>query len=162
MNARVLFGLSVLLSFAAWGIVAILYLWPQLRSVAPAIALMVLMAPHMFRFVGLNFLLPGVVSASLPAGFARPAAYGDLIAALLAIGATLALAMNVPWAVLGVWIFNIWGAADLVNAMYRGPKSLSAAGPGALGAAIYIPTLIVPGLLVSHILIFHILLSGAA
>lgn len=160
MNARVLFGSSVLFSFAAWGIVAILYVWPSLRSIAPRIALMVLMAPHMFRFIGLSFLLPGVVSPSLPSGFARPAAYGDMIAALLAMGATLVLAINVSWGMTATWLFNIWGAADLLNAMYQGPKRLSTVGPGSLGAAFYIPTLIVPGLLVSHVLIFRILLSG--
>lgn len=161
MNVRILFGLSVLLSFAAWGIVAALYLWPQTRSMTPKLAVMVLMAPHMFRFVGLSFLLPGVVSPSLPAEFARPAAYGDLVAALLAIGATLVLAANAPFAVIAAWVFNIWGAADLLHAMYQGPKRLSAIGPGALGAAFFIPTLIVPGLLVSHVLIFRILLGGA-
>ena len=44
-----------------------------------------------FRFIGLSFLVPGVVSPSLPAGFAIPAAYGDFIAGILAIVATIAL-----------------------------------------------------------------------
>ena len=33
---------------------------------------------HSFRFVGLSFLIPGVVSPDLPVAFAAPAAYGDL------------------------------------------------------------------------------------
>ena len=37
------------------------------------------------RFVGLSFLIPGVVSPSLSAAFAIPAAYGDLVAAVLAV-----------------------------------------------------------------------------
>ncbi len=121
---------------------------------------MVLIAPHMFRFIGLSFLLPGVVSPSLPPGFARPAAYGDMVAALLAIGATLVLAANIPWGIAAASLFNIWGSADLLNAMYQGSKKLSSIGPGALGAAFYIPTLIVPGLLISHVLIFRILLGA--
>jgi hypothetical protein len=46
---------------------------------------------HSFRFVGLAFLVKGVVSPELPAAFAVPAAYGDLIAAVLALLALAAL-----------------------------------------------------------------------
>jgi hypothetical protein len=46
---------------------------------------------HTFRFMGLSFLVPGVVSPSLPLAFAAPAAYGDLVVALLAVAATVAL-----------------------------------------------------------------------
>jgi hypothetical protein len=38
---------------------------------------------HSFRFIGLAFLVPGVVSADLPSTFAHSAAYGDIIAAIL-------------------------------------------------------------------------------
>ena len=40
---------------------------------------------HSFRFVGLAFLVPGVVSPELPATFAEGAAYGDIVAAALAL-----------------------------------------------------------------------------
>jgi hypothetical protein len=55
-----------------------------------------------------------------------------------------------------VWIFNIWGAADLLNAFYQG----NAIGliPGQLGAAYFIPTVIVPFALITPGLIFRILL----
>jgi hypothetical protein len=36
---------------------------------------------HGFRFIGLSFLIPGVVSSDLPAAFAFDAAYGDIVAA---------------------------------------------------------------------------------
>jgi hypothetical protein len=35
---------------------------------------------HSFRFVGLAFLVPGVVSPDSPAAFAEGAAYGDIVA----------------------------------------------------------------------------------
>jgi hypothetical protein len=79
-----LFGTSVALSFVAWGIIAARYLWPALRNQPRAFALRPLLLLHSFRFIGLAFLVPGVVSPDLPGAFARPAAYGDLIAALLA------------------------------------------------------------------------------
>jgi hypothetical protein len=56
-----------------------------------------------------------------------------------------------------VWIFNIWGTLDLLNAYYMGVTQLR--DPGLMGAGIYIPALYVPLLLVSHVLIFSLLLN---
>jgi hypothetical protein len=159
MSARALFGISVVSSFCAWSITTFLYFWPELQATPVKMGLMLLMAPHMFRFIGLSFLVPGVVSKPLPLEFARPAAYGDLIAALLAMVATVATAADLPFGIAAVWIFNLWGAADLLNAMYQGVSKLLTTGPLGLGAAFYIPTVIVPALLISHALIFRLLLS---
>ena len=153
MTSGALFGLSVLINFVASGIVAKLYLWPRLHGMRREEALQLLVVPHMFRFIGLSFLVPGVVSASLSPDFARPAAYGDLAAALLAIIAVLALSTRVSWALPAVWIFNLWGTIDLLYAIYQGEIGVRV-GPGSLGAAFYIPTVLVPPLLVTHALIF--------
>ena len=96
-------------------------------------------------------------STSLSPDFARPAAYGDLAAALLAIITVLALAARAFWALLIVWIFNLWGTIDLLYAIYQGEIGVRI-GPGSLGAAFYIPTVVVPPLLVTHGLIFWLLL----
>src|SRR5215472_1433436 len=79
MNKLPLFGLSVLMSFVAFGIVTRTYIWPRLRMARREEALIALTVPHTFRFIGLSFLIPGVVSSSLPLGFSFPAAYGDLL-----------------------------------------------------------------------------------
>jgi len=157
MTSGALFGLSILINFVASGVVAKLYLWPRLRGMRREEALLLLAVPHMFRFVGLSFLVPGVVSTSLSPDFARPAAYGDLAAALLAIIAVLALSTRVSWALPAVWIFNLWGTIDLLYAIYQGEIGVRV-GPGSLGAAFYIPTVLVPPLLVTHALIFWRLL----
>ncbi len=92
MNTTALFGLSALLSFSGAATLAILYLWPRLRTMDRGRALAALVAPHvLLRFIGLSFLVPGVVSPALPRAFAVPAALGDLVAGLLAVSATLAL-----------------------------------------------------------------------
>jgi hypothetical protein len=109
-----------------------------------------------FRFIGLSFLVPGVVSPQLPAAFAVPAAYGDFVAGLLAIVATIALSKRATWAVVVVWLFNIWGAADLIFAFVQGTRVQL--DPGALGAAFFIVTAIVPPLFVTHALIFRVLI----
>ena len=77
MDVHLVFGVSALLSLVSSAVVAALYLWSFLRAMDREKALTVLVAPHMFwRFMGLSFLVPGVVSPSLPADFAVPAAYG--------------------------------------------------------------------------------------
>ena len=157
MPVEALFGLSVAMSFIAWGIAAWLFLWPWLRSKPRDDALLPLVVLHTFRFVGLSFLVPGVVSPSLSPGFAAPAAYGDLVAAILAIAAAFGLHYRAIWAIPIVWIFNLWGTVDLLNAFYRGQLRVGI-GPGSLGAAFFIPTVIVPLLLVTHVLIFRLLL----
>lgn len=119
-------------------------------------ALRPLLILHSFRFIGLAFLVPGVVAPELSAAFARPAAYGDLIAAILAL---LALArLRSKLGMFLVWVFNVWGSADLLYAFYQG-NSVGFA-PGQLGAAYFIPTVVVPLLLITHGLVFRLLLQG--
>jgi hypothetical protein len=156
MNALALFGVSILVSVVSSAVAARLFVWPRLQNMEPNRALTLLVAPHMFlRFIGLSFLVPGVVSPLLPTGFAIPAAYGDFIAGILAIVATVALVNHTSWATKSVWLFNIWGAADLLFAFYQGRQV--GIQPGTLGAAFFIVTALVPPLLVTHVLIFRLL-----
>src|SRR5262249_45287710 len=97
MDPQALFGISILMSFVSSSVVAMLFVWPWLRNMKLNDALIRLVAPHMFRFIGLSFLIPGVVSSGLPAAFAVPAAYGDLIAAVLAVIATIGLSRGAAW-----------------------------------------------------------------
>lgn len=116
-------------------------------------ALLWLSLPHAFRHIGLVFLVPGVVDRPLPAGFAGPAAYGDLATGVLALSAIIALRSRWSMAVALVWLFNVVGTIDLANALRHvdvAPR---------FGAAWYIPTMLVPLLLVTHFLIFERLLA---
>jgi len=161
MDTQAVFGLSILMSFIAFALVARYYIWPRLRTLGRTEALLPLVLPHTFRFVGLGFLVPGVISPSLPPAFAVPAAYGDLVAAILAVAASIALRRQAALATPLVWLFNLWGTADLLFAFYQG---LSGALPdvSALGAAFFIPTAIVPPLLITHGMIFRLLLRRHA
>jgi hypothetical protein len=161
MNVPALFGVSILGSFFSSAVAARVFVWPWLRKTEPNRALASLVAPHMFlRFIGLSFLVPGVVSPLLPAGFAIPAAYGDFVAGILAIVATIALVNRAWWTSASVWLFNIWGAADLLFAFYQG--SQVGLQPGMLGAAFYLVTVLVPALLVTHLLLFGLLVRRQA
>jgi hypothetical protein len=156
MSSPELFGLSIVFSLIGWGIVTAWYIWPQLRRQSRADAARSLLILHCFRFVGLSFLVPGVVSPDLAAAWARPAAYGDLIAALLALLALAGLKSRLGIAL--VWVFNVWGSADLLYAFYQGTRV--GLDPGQLGAAYFILTVLVPLLLITHGLLFRLLLQG--
>ncbi len=160
MSSAALFGISVAISFIAWGAVAWEYLWPALKERTSTEALKRILLLHGFRFLGLAFLVPGVVSAELPASFARPAAYGDLTTAILALLALASLG-TITGTVL-TWAFNLIGTADLLFAFYRGNRISLPDTPGLLGAGFFILTAFVPLLLITHGLAFRILLRSKA
>lgn len=144
---------SILFSFVAWSGMAARFVWPRLRVLPQAEALRPILILHSFRFLGLAFLVPGVVSPDLPAAFAHSAAYGDAVAAILAVLALQALPLR--GGVVVAWVFNIWGTADLLNAFYQaGHAGLVV---GQLGATYFIPTFVVPLLFITHVLAFRIL-----
>jgi hypothetical protein len=155
MPPQLCFFVSIAFGFVAWGIVAKRYIWPKLRLLGRAEALRPLLILHSFRFIGLAFLVPGVVSPDLPSAFARSAAYGDIVAAILALLSLVSLPRGAGIVI--AWIFSLWGTADLLDAFYQA----NAAGlmPGQLGATYFIPTLGVPLLLITHGLVFRILLQ---
>ena len=155
MLPQLYFFSSIAFSLVAWGIVAKRYIWPKLRLLPRTEALRPVLVLHSFRFIGLAFLVPGVVSPELPSAFAHAAAYGDIAAAILAM---LALA-SLPRAagIVIAWLFNVWGSADILNAFYQANNAGLMAGQ--LGATYLIPTLVVPLLLITHGLAFRILLQ---
>jgi hypothetical protein len=157
MTPAAIFDISVLLGCLVWGIIGAREIWPVLRTRSRAAALRPILLLHSFRFVGLVFLVPGVVAPGLPAAFAAPAAYGDLATAILAL-LSLATAASGLGTILA-WAFNIVGTVDLLHAFYQGNRTGVGLDPGLQGAAYFIPTVLVPLLLTTHVLAFRILLK---
>ena len=155
MDTQAIFGLQFVMSLVVWGLIAKWLLVPWLAKMTQHQALFWLTLPHAFRHIGMVFLVPGVVAQPLPAAFATPAAYGDLAAGVLALLALIALRTGWAGAVALVWLFNIVGTVDLLNAL----RHVDVA--PAFGAAWYIPTFLVPILLVTHFMIFVRLLRRA-
>ena len=149
------FFVSIAFSLIVWGVITARYIWPELRDRRPVDALRPLLILHSFRFIGLAFVVPGVVSPNLPAAFAHGAAYGDIIAAVLALVSLLLLPSATGIA--ATWMFSIFGTADLLNAFYQANRAGLLAGQ--LGAAYFLPTVIVPLLLITHVLGFRILVQ---
>lgn len=155
MDTVEIFGLQFVLSLVVFGLLATWYVNPWLNKQAAPDALFWLTLPHAFRYIGLVFLVPGVVAPSMPSSFSGVAAYGDLAAGLLALLALVAVRQR--WSVMIplVWLFNIVGALDLANALSHievVPHFQS---------AWYIPTFLVPLLLVTHFMMFARLLGLA-
>jgi hypothetical protein len=139
MPIDLILPLSMTLAVTSWILIFVWYVHPVLRARSFADALQPLVLLHCFRYVGLMFLIPGVTAEPLDARFA----------------ALAALRISRPVALTTVWIFNVWGLADLFNAVARG---VAYTPDGALGAAFWIPAVFVPPLLVSHGYIFWRLL----
>jgi hypothetical protein len=152
MNSQQIFGLQVLLTFLVYGLVAKWYVKPWLAPLPLEAALQPLLVLHALRHLGMVFLVPTVVGPALPASFAVPAAYGDLLAGLLALAAIVALRARSRIALPLTWLFNVIGLLDLVHAFYQG-----LANDVQLGAAYFIPTFVVPALVITHVMIFRML-----
>src|SRR6478736_3681419 len=120
MDNFTIFGLQVALTFTSFYLIVKYYLWPKLTRMPVEAALQALVATNIFRHLGLVFLVPQVVSATVPRSWTEPVAYGDLIAVILAIAAFVGLAERKPWGKSLTWLFNIVGFGDLVMAYING------------------------------------------
>jgi hypothetical protein len=155
MEPNPILPLSIVLSLVSFSLIGKWYVMPWLISMPRADALTPLLLLHSFRHIGMAFLLPGVTAVALDSRFANLAAYGDLLAAMLAFIAILALRQQRAIAIPLVWIFNIVGTVDLINALWQGFRHISGE---QFGAMYFIPAVVVPALLVTHYMIFRLLL----
>ena len=147
MTIEARFFLQFYASLLVFGLLAKWLLVPWLAHLSNHQALFFLTIPHAFRYIGMVFLVPGIAQP-LPDYFAIPAAYGDLLAATLALLALIMLRHNWKGVLAVVWLFNIVGTVDLISAL--GHLEVVPL----LGAAWFIPTMVVPLLLVTHFIIF--------
>ncbi len=155
MNNVSIFWLQLGCSLVVCAAIVAWYVWPSLIRLPRNSALIPLVFVHVFRYVGMTLLVAGMVDPNLPIGFRENAAYGDLIAAGLALGSIFALRSNWRVAIPLVWVFNLWGFVDLLNGV-RGVLQLNVPSFN-LGTIWYIYTFYAPAVLVSHLMIFWIL-----
>jgi hypothetical protein len=152
MTPQQIFALQFALSLLVGSLLARWYVWPRLAALPTRGALAPLLFVHATRYVGLVFLVPTVVPPGVPDSFAVPAAYGDLLAALLALLALVALRREWSGAIALTWLFNLVGVVDLLYAVSQGIRL-----GVQLGAAHYIPIVAVPVLFITHFMIFALL-----
>ena len=152
------FATSIALGLLAWGAICLRYVWPRMRELPLHAAVRPILYIHLFRYIGLALIVPGVVGPNLQAAFAAPAAYGDLVAMVLAWVALTTGSSR--YSRMAIWAFSLWGFSDLLFAYYQGAIGVGI-DPASLGAAWFIPTLAAPLLLWTHVLVFAILLRPA-
>jgi hypothetical protein len=157
MPTQLLFQTHLVLGYVAWLLCFGAYILPWLRSMEPLAAQRVIATLHSFRFFGLVFLLPGVVSPNLPASFAVFAAYGDFTTGVLAMLALLTVGIR-PMFWLFVVAFNLVGTVDLILAYTHAIQVGLPEHAEWLGAAYAIPIIYVPLLMITHIAAFYFLL----
>ena len=159
MSTEPVFLTHLILGYVAWLLCFGAYILPWLRTMDRVQAHRAIATLHSFRFFGLVFILPGVVSPNLPAsfaGFATFAAYGDFATGLLAILALLTIRIR-PAFWLFVVAFNLVGATDIILDYYHAIQSGLPAQAGELGAAYAIPIIYVPLLMITHLAAFYLL-----
>ena len=154
MPIELMLPVSMAMGLLAWALIIGRYVHPLALRYSFSRVVEPLLFLHCFRYIGLMFLIPGVTSEPLDSRFAVPAAYGNLLAAVLAFVAIAALRWRLSWAVAAVALFNVVGLADLINAVGRG---LAFSEDGDLGATYWIPATIVPLLVSTHVYMFYLL-----
>jgi len=143
-------------TFVFW-VAAKLYVLPKLGDYEARTFLLPILLLHSLRHLRLMFLTLGGTYPGIPPQFTYPAAYGDLITAVLAMIAIPAVATRARSAKLLVWLFSVVGSLDLIDAITL--ATVYDAAPF-MGPAYWIPAFWVPALLVTHYLTFLVLLRG--
>jgi hypothetical protein len=156
MSPELIFQMHLVLGCVPWLLCFGVYVWPRLKSMDPVEAQRAIATLHSFRFFGLVFIVPGVVGANLPAGFATFAAYGDFVTGVLAMLALLTFRIR-PLFWLFVVAFNLVGAVDIIVDYYHGNQFGLAALAGELGATYAIPIIYVPLLMITHFVASYLL-----
>ena len=156
MSTEILFQTHLVLGYVAWLLCFGAYILPWLRSMDRVAAHRAIASLHSFRFFGLVFILPGVVSPNLPAGFAVFAAWGDFATGVLAMLALLTVRIR-PLFWLFVVAFNLLGTVDLIVDYYDAIQLDLPAHAEWLGATYAIPIIYVPLLMITHITAFYFL-----
>jgi len=160
VNSQLLFGFQVGMSLIVFGLVARWYVRPALAKLTVVQALTPLVLFHATRYVGATFLTSSVIDPEAPAGFTVPGAVGDLLTVFLALIGLWALRRGSRWTLPLLWVFNVVGALDFINAFYQGIRlDLTSY---QLGALWFIPTVLVPAYIVVHVLIFEILICRSS
>jgi hypothetical protein len=156
-----LFQLHLVLGYVAWLLCFRAYMWPKLRQMDAFDAHRAIATLHSFRFFGLVFLVPGIVSPDLPASFAVFAAYGDFATGVLAMLALLLVRQRALFS-LFVVAFNVVGTIDLLVDYYHAIAADVPAHAGQFGATYAIPVIYVPLLMITHVAAFYLLVRRPA
>ena len=153
---RIILPLNLIATTVVLYVATRIYLFPHLAGLQPRSVLIPILLLHSLRHLGLMFLTRGATYPGLPPHFAYPAALGDLLAAMLAFLSLFLVLRNSAYARPMVWVFNVWGTLDLLDAI---TLATVYGAPVFMGPAYWIPAFWVPALLVTHYITFVVLIK---
>lgn len=158
MTSFILFNLQTALSLIVFSLIAAWHIAPRLSKLKLEEALIPLLWVHAFRYIPMALLAPGQIDPGISKGAVSAIAYGDLLASVLAIISMVLLIRRVPWALAFVWLFNIVGVLDVINALFQGISNQLYLYP--LGFGWYVLNFYVPMVIVTHVLMIRKLLAN--
>lgn len=157
MSPETLFRIHLVCGYLAWLLCFSIYIWPRLKAMQRFEAQRAIATLHSFRFFGLVFLLPGIVSPNLPPGFATFAAYGDFATGVLAMLALVTARIR-PLFWFFVVAFNLVGVTDIIVDYYHAIQVNLPAMAGQLESTYAVAIIYVPLLMITHGAAFYLLL----
>src|SRR6266568_7917778 len=146
--------LNLIANTVIFYVAARLYLLPLVSRLRPQQILVPILLLHSTRHLGMMFLTRGATYPGLPPQFAYPAAFGDLLTAIIALVTIPIVLRRSSLAKPAVWVFNVFGTVDLVVAITLATIYNA---PVAMGPSYWIPAFWVPLLLVTHYVTFIVL-----
>jgi hypothetical protein len=155
MNRDFIFWLQILVGVGVFSLVAVWYVWRRLTKMSLGSALTPLLFVQVFRYVGMTLLVKGMIDPTLPHNLLRDGAYGDLLAAALALASIFALRYRWRGAIQLVWVANTWAFVDVLNVL-RSVITSHVAGYD-LKSIWFIYTFYAPLVVVSSAMIFVVL-----
>jgi hypothetical protein len=159
MSPFVTLNIQSTFSLVAFSLIAWWHVAPRLNARPRADALIPLLWVQVFRYAPLALYAPGQIDPRIPTDVAAAVGLGDLVSAVAALVALVALRLRAKGAIALVWVFSVVGIADLGFAtmkavaaeMYRFP----------MGWNWYILNFYVPMIVVGHVMIIrHLLRRG--
>jgi hypothetical protein len=145
------------LSLILFVLIAKWYVAPRLAGRSRNHAILPLLWIHAFRYAPLTLLAPAQADPHIPADVVAIVAYGDLIAALFALPAIVAVKLHWRAATALIWLFSLVSVADLVYATARAIGSQMYT--FYMGWSWYIVNFYVPMLVVSQVMIIYYLFT---
>jgi hypothetical protein len=159
MSPQILCLTQLSLGYIPWLLCFSFYIWPRLKAMERFDAQRAIAALHSFRFLGLAFLIPGIVGPALPTGFAVFAAYANFATGVLAMLALLAARIRTLFWPL-VIAFNLIGIGDIAVDFYHAVHVNLPAAAGQLGAMYGFVILYVPLQVMTHVAAFYLLIGS--
>ncbi|MGB3637946.1 MAG: hypothetical protein WBA39_10290 [Rivularia sp. (in: cyanobacteria)] len=115
MNNWMILGGQSTIGLVVYALIFFWYVQPSLSKLPFEKAVLPMLLLHVFRFAGFTLLVVDQVDPSISQEALYAIAYGDLLAAISALIAALALRGRSGLAVPLIWLFTFIGFVDIMN-----------------------------------------------